>query len=301
MQWLNYHHLFYFWMVAREGSIARAARNLRLAQPTISGQIHRLEHVLGEKLLARSGRRLVLTGAGRLAFEYAEEIFSLGREFLEALKGRTGKRPALLRIGIADVLPKMIVRSMLRPALHAEMPIRLVCREDGSVEEFVGQLATHDLDLVLADAPATPGPAKIFNHRLGECGTTVFGTDRLARPRRRKFPESLHGAPFIVSGAGAARRHDLERWFEQRAIRPNIVAEVDDSSLIMALGQEGEGLFIGPTFLERAICDRHGVRIVGRLPELRQRFYAISAERRIRHPIVRAACEAICERLVTEG
>lgn len=298
MQWLNYHHLLYFWVVAREGSIARATKELRLAEPTISGQIRRLEQVLGEKLFERSGRRLVLTECGRLAYDYAGEIFSIGREFMEVLKGRGGARPARLRVGVANVLPKAIVRSVLQPALHADVPIRLVCREDKSVDEFIDQLVAHALDLVLGDAPAPPGRAKVFNHRLGECGTTVFGTGTLAGPRRRGFPQSLRGAPFLVASLRSARRHGLEQWFDEHAVQPNVVAEVDDSSLIMELGQGGEGLFIGPSFLESEICRRYAVQVVGRLPDLRQRFYAISAERRVKHPAVLATCDAICERLV---
>ncbi|MBI1951312.1 MAG: LysR family transcriptional regulator [Acidobacteria bacterium] len=299
MQWLNYHHLLYFWIVAREGSIARATKELRLAEPTIRGQIHRLEQVLGEKLFERSGRRLVLTECGRLAYDYAGEIFSMGREFMEVLKGRGGVRPARLRVGVADVLPKAIVRRALEPALHADVPIRLVCHGDNSVEEFIDQLTAHALDLVLADAPAPPGRAKVFNHRLGECGTTIFGAASLARSRRKGFPQSLDAAPFLAAGLRSARRLGLEQWFDEHALQPNIVAEIDDSSLIMELGQGGEGLFTGPSFLESEICGRYTVQVVGRLPDLRQQFYAISAERRVRHPSVLATCDAICERLVT--
>jgi LysR family transcriptional activator of nhaA len=298
MQWLNYHHLLYFWVVAREGSIARATRELRLAEPTISGQIRRLEQVLGERLFERSGRRLVLTECGRLAYGYAEEIFTLGREFMETLQGGAGARPARLRVGITDVLPKTIVRRLLQPALRTGAPVRLVCHEGRSVDEFVNDLVGHALDLVLADAPAPPGRARVFNHRVGECGTTVFGAVALARRFRKGFPRSLRGAPFLVAGIQSARRHALEQWFDEHAVRPSIVAEADDSSLTMELGRGGEGLFAGPSPLEAEICHRYAVQVAGRLPDVRQQFYVISAERRVNLPAVIAVCEAARERLL---
>lgn len=301
MDWLNYHHLFYFWVVAREGSIAGATRKLRLAEPTISGQIRRLEQVLGEELFDRSGRRLVLTEFGRVALGYAEEIFSLGHEFLETVKGHAGTRPNRLRVGVADVLPKAIVVSLLRPVLDANRTIHLVCREDKSVDEFLEQLVVHAVDLVLADAPASPGRAKVINHHLGESGSTIFGAAALAKSRRKGFPQSLRGAPFLVAGRKSGRRQAVERWFDGHPIRANIVAEVDDSTLLMELAATGLGLCVGPTLLENEICTRYSMQVVGRLPRLKQQFYAISGAWRIEHPAVASICQAARDGLLARG
>jgi LysR family transcriptional activator of nhaA len=292
MAWLNYHHFLYFWVVAREGSIARASIELRLAEPTISGQIRRLEESLGERLFTRSGRHLVLSDVGQVAYRYADEIFSLGREFTEGLKGRAGStKPLRLTIGIADVLPKTLVGRLLEPAFELGLPFRLVCREDKTVEEFIGELAVHAIDLVLADSPAPPTPVKVFSHRLGECGTTIFGVAALARPRRKTFPRSLADAPLLLPTSRSALRRALDQWMYAHEIRPRIVAELDDSALSNALGSGRKGLFIGPSLMEREICRQYRVEVVGRLPDVRQNLYAISVERRLKHPAVLAICE----------
>lgn len=294
MEWLNYHHFFYFWVVAKEGSIVAASKQLRLAHPTISGQIHRLEEVLGEKLFVRSGRRLVLTDAGRVAFRYAEEIFSLGREFLDTLKGRAGHgRPLRLVVGVADVLPPSLVRRFLEPAFRIGQPVRVICRADKSVAEFIAELALHTVDVVIADGPAgrTP-PVRAFSHLLGECGTTFFAEAKLAAATRRKFPLSLDGKPFLLPGAPSAVRRALEQWFDGQNVRPRIVAEFDDSALAKDFGRQGMGVFAAPTVIEAEVVHDYGVRVVGRAKTVRQQFYAISVERRIRHPAVAAICEA---------
>jgi LysR family transcriptional activator of nhaA len=293
VQWLNYHHLFYFWVVAKEGSIVRASTELRLAHPTISGQIHRLEDVLGEKLFARRGRHLVLTEAGRVAFRYAEEIFSLGREFVETLKGRSSGKPMRLAVGIADVIPPSLARRFLEPAMRLDTPVRIVCRADKSVEEFVAELALHRVDLVLADGPPAPGIAlRAFSHPLGDCGTTFFATAKLAAKLRRGFPRSLDGAPFLLPGAPSTVRRALEQWFDARDIRPMVVAECDDSALAKDLGEEGMGVFAAPTVIDAEVLKHYRVRVVGRAKDVRQQFFAISGERKIKHPAVVAICEA---------
>jgi LysR family transcriptional regulator, transcriptional activator of nhaA len=293
MEWLNYHHLLYFWMVAKEGSIVRASEELRLAHPTISGQIHTLEEVLGEKLLARRGRNLVLTEAGRIAFRYADEIFSLGREFVDTLKGRASGRPLRLVVGVADVLPASLVRRFLEPAFRLAEPIRVVCRADKSVDEFVAELALHRVDVVLADGPASAGIAvRAFSHRLGECGTTFFAAPKLAIPAGRKFPRSLDGMPFLLPGAPSTVRRSLEQWFSSEDIHPNIVAECDDSALAKSFGMEGMGAFAAPSVIEKEVLRQYGVRVIGRSTAIRQQFYAISVERKIKHSAVAAICES---------
>jgi LysR family transcriptional activator of nhaA len=292
MDWLNYHHLLYFWVVAKEGSIVRASQELHLAHPTISGQIHRLEEVLGTKLLARQGRHLVLTEAGRVAFRYADEIFSLGREFVDTLKGRATGRPLRLVVGVADVLAPSLVRRFLQPAFRLGQEVKVVCRADKSVEEFIAELALHRVDVVIADGPAGPGiPVRAFNHLLGECGTTFLAAAELAASTRRRFPRSLDGAPFLLPGAPSAVRRTLEQWFDAQDVRPKIVAEFDDSALAKDFGQEGIGVFAVPTVIEAEVRRQYRVRVVGRARAVRQQFYAISVERKIKHPAVVAVCE----------
>jgi LysR family transcriptional regulator, transcriptional activator of nhaA len=293
MEWLNYHHLLYFWVVAKEGSIVRASEELRLAPPTISGQIHRLEEVLGEKLLARRGRNLTLTEAGRVAYRYADEIFSLGREFVDTLKRRTGGRPLRLVVGVADVLPPSLVRRFLEPAFRLGQPVQVICRADKSVQEFVAELALHRMDVVIADGPAGAGvPVRAFSHPLGECGTTFFAHPKLASSIQRKFPQSLDGAPFLLPGAPSAVRRSLEQWFDSQDVRPRIVAELDDSALAKDFGRAGMGVFAAPTVIEAEVRQQYQVRVVGRSKAVRQHFFAISVERKIKHAAVVAICEA---------
>ena len=292
MEWLNYHHLLYFWVVAREGSIVKASKELRLAHPTISGQIHRLEEVLGEKLFARSGRGLALTEAGRVAYRYASEIFSLGREFVDTLGGRASGRPLRLTVGVADVLPSSLVRRFLEPAYRLGQSVHIICRADKSVEEFLADLALHRVDVVLADGPPGPGVAvRAFGHLLGECGTTFFASPSLKLSRRR-FPASLDGAPFVMPGAPSMVRRALEQWFDARDVRPRIVAECDDSALAKDFGEAGMGIFAAPTVIEAEVRRHYRVRVVGHAEEVRQQFFAISVERRIKHPAVVAISEA---------
>jgi LysR family transcriptional activator of nhaA len=293
MEWLNYHHLLYFWSVAKHGSIVQASEELHLAHPTISGQIHRLEEVLGEKLFVRRGRNLALTEAGRVAFRYADEIFSLGREFVDTLKGRASGKPLRLVVGVADVLAPSLVRRFLEPAFRLGQPVQVICRADKSVQEFLAELALHSVDVVIADGPAAAGvPVRAFNPPLGDCGTTFFATPRLAAKLRRRFPRSLDAMPFLLPGAPSTVRRSLEQWFEAEDIRPRVVAETDDGALAKELGEDGLGVFAAPAVIEAEILRRYRVHVVGRADAVRQQFYAISVERKIKHPAVVAICEA---------
>jgi len=297
MEWLNYHHLLYFWVVACHGSVTRAAAELRLAQPTVSTQLRTLEEVLGEKLFARTGRRLVLTDVGRLVFRYADEIFGLGRELLETVKGRPTGQPMRLTVGIADAVPKLIAYRLLRPALAVAEPVRIICRED-KPDRLLAELAIHELDLVLSDAPIGPTTkVRAFNHLLGECGVTFFGTPALARTCRRGFPRSLGGAPVLLPTDNTALRRSLDDWFESQDVRPRVVSEFEDSALLMAFGQAGMGLFPAPSAIERQVRSQYGVVVVGRLDAVCERFYAISGERRLKHPAVVAISEAARQRV----
>jgi LysR family transcriptional activator of nhaA len=293
MEWLNYHHLHYFWAVAKYGSVARASQELGLAHPTVSAQISRLEEVLDEELFRRRGRSLVLTEAGRVAFQYADEIFSLGRELLDALKGRSSDRPLRLVVGIAHVLPPSLVRRFLEPAYRLGRPVHIICREDKSVQEFLAELALHRVDVIIADGPAGSGiPVRAFSHLLGECGTTFFAAAKLATSTRRGFPRSLSGAPLLLPGGNSTVRRSLEQWFESQGLRPRVVAELDDSALAKDFAEQGMGIFAAPSVVEAEVLHHYRVRIVGRSPSMRQQFYAISVERKIKHPAVAAICEA---------
>ena len=292
MDWINYHHLLYFYTVAREGSIARAAKQLRLTQPTVSVQIRALEDALGEKLFLRSGRSLLLTEIGHIVYRYAEEIFALGRELTDTLKGRPRGRPVHLRVGITESMPKMIAYRLLEPALRLEQEVHLICRE-GKAQQLLAELMMHGLDLVLSDVPAGPDlRIRAFNHLLGECGTTIFGTRTLVDRLRKGFPKSLDGAPFLLPTSATTMRRSLDQWFEEQSIRPRIVGEMDDSALIKVFGAAGAGLFPAPSVIENEIQRKYGVCTLATIDGVRERFYAISAERKLRNPAVVAISEA---------
>jgi LysR family transcriptional activator of nhaA len=296
MEWLNYHHLLYFWTVATQGGVARAARELRRSQPTISAQIHALEAALDAKLFTRQGRRLVLTDVGQQVRRYADEIFALGKELKDTLKGRPTGRPLRVVVGIADAVPKLVARHLLQPVLESAEAIRIVCRED-KPERLLAELALHELDVVLSDAPASAGVSvRAFSHLLGECGVTFFGVPRHAGLRRR-FPRSLDGASLLVPTHSATLRRSLDQWFQRRAIRPVIVGEFDDSALLKVFAQTGMGIFAAPSAIESHVRQVYGVHVIGRTSEVRERYYAISVERRLKHPAVVAICEAARSRL----
>jgi LysR family transcriptional activator of nhaA len=297
MEWLNYHHLLYFWVVAREGSVTKASEQLRLAQPTVSGQLKALEQALGERLFARSGRRLLLTDVGRVVFRYADEIFSLGRELQDALKDRPTGRPVRFSVGIADVVPKLVAYRLLLPALSLPEPVHVVCRED-KPDRLLAELAVHALDLVLSDAPVPPTvKVKAYSHLLGETAIAFFGTEALAAAHRRGFPGSLAGAPLLLPCEGTALRRSIDQWLEQQGVRPQVVGEFEDSALLKVFGQAGKGLFPAPAAIEAEVRAQYDVRLVGRVEAVRERFYAISAERRLKHPAVVAISEAARGRL----
>ena len=291
MEWLNYHHLFYFWTVARTGSIARAGQELRLAQPTISNQLKTLEASLGVKLLERQGRRLVLTDAGRTILRYADDIFRTGQELQRAVKGLpTGQRLRLLA-GVADVIPKRMAARLLQPAVDAHPDLILVCRE-GPLPELLAALAVHELDVVLADIPASEAvKVKAFNHRLGDCGTTFFAAPRLAH-LRKDFPRSLQGAPALLPSEGTALRRAVDSWLAGLGLQPRLAGEFDDSALMKVFGARGTGFFAAPQVLEEEIRNEYSVVPIGRVEEIRESFYAITVERKIRHPGVVALAEA---------
>ncbi len=289
---LNFHHLHYFSAVARTGSVVRAARELGVSQPTISAQLRLLEESLGEKLLVRQGRHLQLSETGLLVRRFADEIFDLGRELEDAVQGRPSGGPQRFTVGISDSLPKLTTLRLLQPAFDAQPAFRVVLRVDKS-PRLLAELAVHALDLVLADQPASASlEVRAFSHLLGECDVTVFGTDPTAARYRRGFPRSLDGAPFVLQTENTALRRSLDQWFSANHLRPRIVAEAEDMGLLQALGQQGLGLFAAPTVAAEAIKKQHGVRPVGVLTAVKERFYAITVARKISHPAALAISTA---------
>jgi LysR family transcriptional activator of nhaA len=270
--------------------VTRASEKLHVSQPTISGQIRELELALGEKLLRRSGRAVVLTDAGRMVYRYADEILALDRELLAAVKGGP-RRAGRLAVGLTMVVPKLIAYQMIEPALHLPEPIRLECVEE-RLERLLAELAVYALDLVLADAPAPPAvKVRAYSHLLGECGVSILGAETLAAAYRKDFPRSLNGAPFLLPSEDSALRLSLEDWFRDHGVQPRVVGTFDDSALLDTFGQAGAGLFAMPSAIEAEVKRQYKVRVVGRLGAVRQRFYAITVERKLRNPAVLAISE----------
>ena len=292
MNWLNYHHLLYFWTVARTGTIAAASKQLHLSQPTISTQLKTLDEALGVQLFVKQGRRLVLTEMGRTVFRYADEIFRVGKELQETVsRGEVGGNTRFT-VGVADVIPKLIAERLLQPAFEHVPHLRLQVHE-GPLPQLLGQLALHELDVVLSDAPAGSDiKVRAFSHSLGESGTTFFAREDQAQALKRNFPHSLHQAPALLPSQSTSARRQLEQWFNKIEIQPSVVGEFDDSALAQTFGQRGFGFFVAPSVIEQQVVKQHEVAIVGRTDEIKDRFYAISVERRLRHPAVVAVAQS---------
>lgn len=298
MDWLNYHHLLYFWTVAREGTVSRASKKLLLAQSTISGQIRALEKSLNANLFERVGRNLVLTDAGRTAYRYADEIFSLGHDLQAALEGRPDGRTTRLEVGVSDVLPRWIVYLLLQPALELNEQIQLICHDD-KTERLLSRLALNELDVVLTDIPAGPlVKIRAYNHLLGDCGVSFLASKKLAGKYRRSFPKSLHLAPFILPLEGTALRRSLDQWFGEQSIRPTIRCEMSDRDLFEVFAEVGVGVFATPTILEQRLRRQFDVQVVGRVDGIREKYYAISTERKLKHPGVIAISDSAREQLL---
>ena len=297
---VNYKHLHYFWAVAREGGVARASERLNLTPQTISGQLSLLEAHLGVELFTRVGRNLELTETGRLVLSYADEIFSLGGELEEAIHQLPEGRPQLFRVGVVDVLPKSIAHRILKPALQMQEPVRMVCRE-ASLDTLLAELSVHRLDLVLADRPIPPTVStRGFSHKLGECAVSFFATEQLEKKLKGDFPRCLEGAPLLLPSRGNQLRSGIDRWLDKQRLHPRIIAEFDDSALMKAFGQEGAGVFIAPAAIEEEVEWQYQVSAIGRIDEVKERFYAISVERRVTHPVVATLLETARELLFAD-
>ncbi|EPA93816.1 MULTISPECIES: transcriptional activator NhaR [Pseudomonas] len=297
---LNYRQLHYFWVVAKTGSIVRACEQLNLTPQTISGQISLLEQTYGIELFRRVGRQLELTEAGRQTLPYAEQMFQLGGELELMLRAQPNEQQILFRVGVADVVPKSIVYRLIAPTMELSEPLRITCRED-KLERLLADLAIQRLDLVISDSPMPSHlDIKGYSQKLGECGISFFATAELAARYGQDFPRSLHGAPLLIPGPETVVRSRLQRWFAEQQIQPQIVGEFDDSALMQAFGQSGSGIFIGPSVIANEVQRQYGVQVIGQTDAVSESFYAISVERKVKHPGIVAITEGARRELFTE-
>ena len=298
-EFINYKHLHYFWTVAHEGSVVKASKKLHVTPQTISGQISLLEERIGNALFNKHGRGLILTETGRVVLKYADEIFDLGQELSDVLRGVPTLGVSEFVIGAASALPKTIVYKILEPALNIDQEITLTSRE-GPVESMLADLAIHKVDMVLSDMPVSGAfSIKAYNHFLGESGLTFFASPNQAKFYRKNFPYSLHEAHMLAPTEQYSIRQVVDRWLYDQSIHPYIKGQFDDSALMKAFGQVGTGVFYMSSIIEDEVCNNFNVRIIGRTEEVKQKFYAISAERKIKHPAVAAICESARHELFT--
>lgn len=287
MNSLNYHHLRYFWAVARHGGVRQASRVLHVTQPTISEQVRQLEESLGVSLFRRDGRRLKLTERGETVYRYAESIFTIGDELVNALADRPPGHTRRYVIGVADVLPKMAAVKLLEPVL-TDATVRLVVQEDPP-DRLLGRLESRVLDAVLSDAPARPSIApRAISHLLGVSSISLFARADLAERYKPGFPGNLDDAPILLPQLHNSLRQSLDRWFRTAEIRPDTVAECDDSAMIKSFGADGFGMFPAPSIVADEICEQYNVRVVGVIPDVFERFFLLYLENRQEDPATRA-------------
>ena len=297
MEKLNYQHLYYFWMVAKHGGISAACEVLHLAQPTISAQLINFQESLGLILLQKKGRKLELTDAGQTVFHYAEEIFSIGRELTQVLKNEHSEYNLQLKLGMADALPKLLAYRLIQPLLQMSEKVHIQCYENKS-DQLISDIALHHLDIILADAPADSNSHKsIINHFLGESSIAVFAASSKVFQYRSDFPNRLNNAPFLLPTANTALRRSLNQWFEQQEIKPDIQAEIEDSALLKTFGGAGMGLFFAPAVVANEIQHQYAVEMIAPIEGISERFYAITAQRKIKNPAVKIILDNAKQRL----
>ncbi|MEM9620356.1 MAG: transcriptional activator NhaR [Pseudomonadota bacterium] len=292
MRHLNYTHLLYFWTVAREGTIAKAAEVLHLTPQTISGQLKLLEEAVDEPLFSRVGRGLVLTETGQVVNQYADEIFQLGAELTQRVKSKQALVPTIFNVGIVNSIPKLVALRILEPALGLDDSVRINCRE-GDMDLLLGDLAVHNLDLVISDRPLNPGTSvKAYNHKLGESGISFFAHRSIAK-NFSNFPEQLNHAPMLLPNQTSPIRHHLEDWFDRQSLVPEVIAEFDDSALLKAFGEAGLGVYPAPTAISEQVCSMYHSKQLGTLgDQVTESYFAISPERKLKHPAVLAITES---------
>lgn len=285
---LNYKHLRYYWMVAKTGSITRAAEQLHLTAHAVSGQLKEFEETLGVALFRRSGRSVELTDAGQRILRYADEIFMLGDQVQEVLRDQAALQTRRFRVGITDAVSKVLAYRLLEPAMKLPGSLRLICRE-GRLSLLLAELAVHRLDLILADQPMPSHlNVRAYSHLLGECGLSVFASEKLAQTLSQPFPALLHGAPLLLPGEDVALQPMLLKWLDQRKLHPHIVGEFDDSALMKAFGRAGAGIFVAPSATRQQICQQYNVIEIGHIPDITEQLWAITTEPRMTDPAIRA-------------
>ena len=289
---INLKHLRYFWSVATHGSVTKASESLFLTPQTISGQLRDLEQSIGEKLFRREGRNLVLTETGHTVFSYADEMIQLGLELQDVLDGQTPGTAIRVNIGVAMIVPKLLACRVLEPVLQMGEPVNLVCHE-APLGDLLADMSVHKLDAVISDSPISPSlNVRAYNHSLGATGITFFSTPRRAKNLEKNFPENLHDFPFLMPSKSSTLYRNLENWFDQHGIKPRVVAEFEDRALMKAFGERGTGVFTSPQNMEKDVLEKYGVRVIGRTDDIKENYYVISPERRIKNPAVTAITEA---------
>ena len=297
MNWLNYHHLQYFWTVSQEGSVAKASEKLHVTPATISIQLRDLEKSLGVKLFRKAGRGLALTEMGIAVQTYANDIFATGQELLDMVNGRPVGGPMVLRVGIKDVMPKLVAYELLEPTFRTATDVRLLCYE-GDITKLISDLAIHKLDVVLSDTPIDPTmKVRAYSHLLGESDVVLAGTKALAKKFRAGFPESLNGAPMLLPMKNSVLRRSLDYWFEVNNLRPKIVGEFEDSAMLKIMGKAGVGVFPVAKTICKAVESMYGVEHIAAIPDVFEKFYALSIERKVKHPAVLAISEVARKKL----
>jgi LysR family transcriptional activator of nhaA len=283
--------LQYFWAVSQDGSVVKASERLHVTPATISIQLRDLEKSLGVKLFRKAGRGLALTEMGIAVQSYANDIFATGQELLDMVNGRPVGGPMVLRVGIKDVMPKLVAYQLLEPTLRMPGDVRLLCHE-GDITKLIAELAIHKLDVVLSDTPIDPTmKVRAYSHLLGESDVVLVGVKPLAKKVRSGFPGSLNGAPMLLPMKNSVLRRSLDYWFEENEIRPKIVGEFEDSAMLKIMGKAGVGVFPVASAICNEVEEMYGVEPIATLPNISEKYYALSVERKVKHPAVLAISE----------
>lgn len=302
MDWLNYHHLYYFWSVAHHGSMVRAAESLSLTQPTISAQIRELERAMGGELFHRQGKQLKLTEFGRTVLEYADRIFSIGDELIAEIRRAPLDRPVRLTVGVSEAMPQLIVRELLKPLFEdSGQEVNLVCHR-GPHDRLLLELIAHRLDLILTDQPASENAgASIHSHLLGESGVVLAAPSNLAGQMRIVFPKALNGVAMMMPVEHTPLRRTINRWLRENDITPRVVGEFADSTLLKTIAMGRPFVYPMHEVVKEEALRVYGVEPIGRIDNAIERFYAISGEQDIRHPVVKRITERARHALFGDG
>jgi LysR family transcriptional activator of nhaA len=296
---MNLKHLFYFWKVAKHGGVLRASEAIHISPQTLSGQIKLLEDRLGTALFVRQGRTLELTEAGKLALEYADEMFTLSAELDQVLRHYPKGRAIEFRVGVSDALPKSLAYRLLRPAIKLDEPIRIVCRE-WRLDRLLAELALHRLDLVISDAPVPANvDVKAYSHKLGESGVTFMAHPKLAGKSKAPFPKNLESLPLLIPGEDSAMRKVVNEWLDQQRLRVSVVGEFDDAALMAAFGREQVGAFPIPSTLVPEYLQEGGLVKVGSIESITIKYFALTIKRRLTHPCVLAITSQVDQTFTT--